>query len=59
MRPSTLACRNSPAPEVRRRILYRRINHAIREIAALTIRIVVIGKKNLKLGGSMSMSPGR
>jgi hypothetical protein len=42
MLPSTLACRNSPAPEVRRRVLYRLINHAISETTALTISIVVI-----------------
>jgi hypothetical protein len=38
---------------------YRRINHAINETTALTISIVVIGKKNLNPGRSMTMSPGR
>ena len=38
---------------------YRRINHATIERTALTISIVVIGKKNLNPGRSMTMSPGR
>ena len=59
MLPSMIACRNSPAPEARRRDPYRRINHAISEIAALTISVVVIGKKNLNPGRSMTMPPGR
>ena len=46
-------------PHPRRRVPYRRMNHAISETTALTISIVVIGKKNLNPGRSMTMSPGR
>jgi hypothetical protein len=38
---------------------YLRITHAITEITALKINIVVIGKKNLNPGRSMTMSPGK
>src|SRR6267143_6054548 len=38
---------------------YLRRTHAMNEITALMSNIVVIGKKNLNPGRSMTMSPGR
>src|SRR5207248_3557080 len=46
------------APRLRRGELHRRSTHAMAEIRALIRSIVVIGRKNLNPGRSMTMSPG-